>query len=228
MSAHFERQLRKLNQMVAAQAADVAGCVQQAIDAVEKRDTKLAWRVVEHDHVINQVELDIEEECLHTLACYQPVALDLRYVISVLKMNNDLERIADHAVKIAELATFMANEPPADLLVFIDGMTEQVQHMLATVLDALLESDVNKARGVRAADDRVDTAHRRMYEQVETAMREEPDLIPQLVHVMNVSRQLERIADLTVSIAEDVVYAIEGEMLRHTPESPRPRGASQM
>lgn len=215
MSLHLERQLKKLNRMISALVGDVAKSVQQAIDAAERRDVALARTIIDHDAVINQAEIDIEEECLHTLACYQPVATDLRYIISVLKMNNDLERMGDHAATIAELATFLANEPPANLIAFIDGMAEQVLDMLRTALHCVLESDVQKAASIRAADDRVDTIHRRMYEQVETAMREAPEMIPQLIHIMNISRQLERIADLAVNIAEDVVYAVEGEILRH-------------
>jgi phosphate transport system protein len=215
MSTHLERQLEKLNDMLCRQAGVISTAVVQAIDAAERRDCELARKIIDRDLVINTAEVDIEEECLHALACYQPVATDLRYVVSILKVNNDLERIGDHAVKIAELACYLANEPPADLMRFIDGMGEQVLAMLHMALEALLESDIEKAQQVRAADDRVDTTHRRMYEQVETAMRQNPGAIAQLIHIINISRQLERIADLCVNICEDVIYAVQGEILRH-------------
>jgi phosphate transport system protein len=215
MSTHLERQLEKLNDMLCRQAGVISTAVVQAIDAAERRDCELARKIIDRDLVINTAEVDIEEECLHALACYQPVATDLRYVVSILKVNNDLERIGDHAVKIAELACYLANEPPADLMRFIDGMGEQVLAMLHMALEALLESDIEKAQQVLAADDRFDTTHRRMYEQVETAMRQNPGAIAQLIHIINISRQLERIADLCVNISEDVIYAVQGEILRH-------------
>ncbi|QNN23652.1 phosphate signaling complex protein PhoU [Planctomycetales bacterium ZRK34] len=215
MPAHLERQLEKLKQMVRGLTTEVAEAVQHALAAFQHRDCELARQVIDHDDVINLTEIDIEEECLHTLACYQPVAMDLRYVVSILKVNNDLERIGDHAVKIAEITCYLANEPFADLMAFIDGMSEHVMQMLRLSLEALLDSDVDKATLVRPSDDRVDTIHRRMYEQVETAMGDNPQNIPQLIHIMNISRQLERIADLTVNIAEDVIYTVEGEILRH-------------
>ena len=215
MPTPLERQFEMLNDMLSRQTDIIARTVAQAIDAAERRDCNLARKIIDRDLVINVAEVDIEEECLHALACYQPVATDLRYVVSILKVNNDLERIGDHAVKIAELACFLANEPPADLMQFIDGMGEQVLAMLHMALEALLQSDIEKAQQVRNADDRIDTIHRRMYEQVETAMRQNPGRISQFIHIINISRQLERIADLCVNICEDVIYAVQGEILRH-------------
>lgn len=215
MSVHLQRQIEKVKSMIIALGGDVERAVQRACNAVDTRDAALARRVIEQDERIDHMEVDIEEECLHTLAVYQPVAMDLRYVVAVLKMNNDMERIADCAVNLAQQALFMAAEPPFDKDAYIGGMQELVQQMLREALDALLHVDTDKAEKVRTADDKVDAIHRRMYEQVETAMRENPDRIPQLIHVMNVSRQLERIADLATNIAEDVIYMARGQILRH-------------
>jgi phosphate transport system protein len=215
MSIHLQRQIEKVKSMIIALGGDVEQAVQRACAAVDTRDSALARRVIEQDERIDHMEVDIEEECLHTLAVYQPVAMDLRYVVAVLKMNNDLERIADCAVNLAQQALFMAAEPPFDKEPFIGGMQELVLQMLRESLEALLHVDVDKAERVRATDDKVDAIHRRMYEQVETAMREHPDQIPQLIHVMGVSRQFERIADLATNIAEDVIYMARGQILRH-------------
>ena len=220
MSVHLERQIDKIKGMITAEFEDVAQAVQRAIEAAEQRDAELAKQVIQHDASINQAEIDIEEECLHTLACYQPVAFDLRYLVAVLKMNNDLERIADLAVNIAEQARFLANEPPMEFMSYINGMSGEVNQMIEQALNAMLEADAEKADAVRSADDRVDVLHRRMYEQVERAMPDYPQHARQLIHVMNISKQLERIADLACNIAEDVIYVVRGHILRHRGTSP--------
>jgi phosphate transport system protein len=220
MSVHLERQIDKIKGMITAEFEDVAQAVHRAIEAAEQRDAELAQKVIEHDAAINQAEIDIEEECLHTLACYQPVAFDLRYLVAVLKMNNELERIEDLAVNIAEQAKFLASEPPAEFMSYINGMSGEVNGMVERALTSMLEADAEKADAVRAADDRVDAIHRRMYEQVERAMPEHPDQTRQLMHVMNISKHLERIADLACNIAEDVIYVVRGHILRHRNANP--------
>ncbi len=215
MSVHLRRQIESLKQMIVSFARDGEAVVAQAIDAVERRDVALARKIIENDDVIDRREVDIEEECLHTLACYQPVAADLRYVIVVLKMNNDLERMADLASSLAEQAIFLADYPPVELASYLDGMADHVQMMLRRSLDALLHVDIQTAEEVCADDDRVDHIHVRMYELVETAMRRDPERIPQLIRMVSISRYLERIADLATNIAEDVIYLARGEISRH-------------
>lgn len=216
MSVHLQRQIEKLKGMVRRQTETVEKAVEKATNAVEARDEALARQVIEEDGVINRTEIDIEEECLHTLALYQVVAFDLRYVVAMLKINNDLERIGDHAVGIAEQAIYLSGEPPVDVVPFnLTGMTSRVRQMLRRAFEAMINVDPDLAQSVRVADDEVDTIHRQMYEQVEAAMRDHPDSIAQLVNLMNISRQLERIADLCVNIAEDVIYMARGDIARH-------------
>ncbi|MEX0741257.1 MAG: phosphate signaling complex protein PhoU [Phycisphaeraceae bacterium] len=216
MAVHQQRQIEKLKRMIRALGARAQSQLDSAMRAVKDRDEELAHRVIAEDDRINQVEIEIEEECLHTLALYQPVAFDLRYVVSVLKINNDLERIADQAVNIAQQASFLSESEPLPLVPYdMDGMAERVQEMLRDALEALVEMDAERAERVRRADEEVDAIHREMYANVETTIQKHPEQARQLIHLMNISRQLERTADLTVNIAEDVLYTAQGDIIRH-------------
>jgi len=194
----------------------VEQAVGDAIRAVETRDDKLAKRVIERDNAIDEMEVDIEEECLHALALHQPVAYDLRFIVAVLKINNDLERMADHAVNVAEQGIYLADEPPIETVPYdLAGMTQRVKQMVRMALESLIEGDAEKADRVRASDDAVDEIHAQMYHQVELAIIANPQSLYQYIGLMNLSRHLERIADLTVNIAEDVIYLVRGEIDRH-------------
>ncbi len=218
MTIHLQRKIETIRQMLGNLAQEVETSVRRAVAAVENHDAEAAQRIIDDDDHIDQMEIDLEEECLKALALEQPVAHDLRFVVAVLKVNNDLERIADMAVNLAVQARFLAEAPPVNLREFVDGMTESVQRMLAESLDSLLALDPVKAERVRIADDRIDAMHRRMYQQVETAMIENPHQIPQLMHILNISKNLERIGDLATNIAEDVVYMVRGDIIRHSPK----------
>ena len=223
MVIHQQRQFEKLKQLIRDLGRRTQEQFDAAMQAVEARDEDLAREVIAADEAINRMEIEIEEECLHTLALYQPVAFDLRYVVSVLKINNDLERIADQAVNIAEQARFLSTEPPVELVPYdMRGMAEHVKTMLGDALEALIQMDVDRADRVRAADEQVDAIHREMYANVERAIMAHPDQAPQLIHLMNISRQLERTADLTVNIAEDVLYTVRGDIIRHAADQASP------
>lgn len=217
MTRHFLRQIDKLKRMILNLGEDVERMVERAIQAVEKRDRELAQRVIDYDRVIDQREIDVEEECLHCLALHQPVALDLRFVVSIIKINKDLERIADLAVNIAEQAVLLSQEPPIVSFPFdLSREEERVRAMLKEALLALVNMDVEAAERVRECDDEVDAIHREMYEKVERAIRQNPHDVNRLINLLNISRQLERIADHAVNIAEDVIYTARGDILRHT------------
>lgn len=216
MSLHLQRQIEKLKKMLLSLGALVEEAVQHAIAAVRQRDSERARQVIAGDTRIDLHEIDLEEECLHTLALHQPVAFDLRFVVAVLKINNDLERIGDLAVNIAEQAEFLASESRVEQMPFdLAGMSEKVESMLRQSLDALVNIDVARARAVRALDDEVDAIHRGMYERVTASIRRQPGQLEQMIHLLNISRQLERIADHAVNIADDVLYLAEGEIARH-------------
>ncbi len=222
MSQHFIRHLDRLKAMILSFGDTVENAVRDAITAIQHRDVPLAQKVIAGDKEIDQTEIDVEEECLHALACYQPVAMDLRYIVAVLKINNDLERIADMAVNLAEQAQFLAEGPVLDELPFdLVAMEANVQMMLRESLQALVHSDAELARRVCQADDRVDAVHRGAYDTVAREIRERPHLVETYIHMLSISRQLERIADHATNIAEDVIYLVEGEIPRHTLASRR-------
>jgi phosphate transport system protein len=219
MTRHYDRQIDKIKSMVLDLGDRVGRIVEDAITAIEQRDTRLASRVMAKETEVDVLEVDVEEECLHALALYQPVASDLRFIVSVVTINKDLERIADLAVNLAEQSIELAAEEPFDNPPFdVRGEAHRVREMLTLALKALVAVDAQLAEQVRRADDDVDRIHREACEQLENRMREQPDDICRLLHMMNVSRQLERIADHAVSIAEDVYYMARGEFLRHREE----------
>ncbi len=216
MSLHFQRQLEKLKKMILTLGTLVEESVEGALRAVTNRDTELAQQLIANDEKIDLMEIDVEEECLHTLACYQPVAHDLRYLIAVLKINNDLERMADLAVNIAEVAMMMAKEPDRTPPPFdMSEEVKMVREMVTLSLDALVNTDNKVAAKVRTMDKEVDEVHRQMYQNVEEAVRETPDRAKLLIQYLSVSRNLERIADHATNVAEDVIYMTRGDVLRH-------------
>lgn len=216
MSLHLQRQIASLKKMILALGAQVEEAVTNAIQAIQERDPDMAQTVIDGDARIDLTEVQIEEECLHTLALHQPVAFDLRYVVAVLKINNELERIGDLAVNVAEQAVFLTQRAQLDYPPFdLPAMADLVRSMVAHSLDALVNIDVELAEQVRVRDDKVDAIHRDMYRCVENSIRGDPEMVQSYIHMLNVSRNLERMADHAVNVAEDVIYMAKGEILRH-------------
>jgi len=216
MSVHLLRQIERLKKRILSLGAIVEESFEGAIRAVRERDPQLAQRIIAGDDRIDQMEIDVEEECLQTLALHQPVAFDLRFVVAVLKINSDLERIADLAVNIAEVAQYLADHPrietpPYDLA----AMTRKTQWMVKSSLDALVNIDPQLAQQVRAMDDEVDLMHRQNYTRIEQQILERIDRTGMLLHFLSISRYLERIADHAVNVSEDVIYMAQGDILRH-------------
>ncbi len=218
MSLHLQRQIAKLKVAILGMGTLAEEAVSSAIRAIETRDPALARQIMEKDSAIDAMELDIEEECLHTLALHQPVAFDLRYVVAVLKINNDLERIADLAVNIAEKVEFI-HQARVSLMVpqELPQMARRVRAMLKESLDSLVNIDPELAERVRQTDDQVDELHRQMYQHIKQAIRANPEDVELEVNLLGISRNLERIADHTVNIAEDVIYLGAG---RHPAAQP--------
>jgi phosphate transport system protein len=152
------------------------------------------------------------------LALHQPVAVDLRFIVAALKINNDLERIGDLAVNVAERAEWLAQRPTVETGFDFVAMADKVQWMLQKSLDAFVRVDTKLAREVREADDEVDAMNRQMYGIVEDGVKKRPDRAAELIHLLSVSRHLERVADLATNISEDVIYLAEGEIVRHKRE----------
>jgi phosphate transport system protein len=219
MPKHLERELEKLKRRIISLGAKVEERLRMAIKAIETRDSNLANQVIKADHEIDEMEVDIEEECLKVLALHQPVAIDLRFIIAVIKINNDLERIGDLAVNIAERAAFLASQRKLDILFDFPGMAEKAQSMVKRSLDALVNMDSRLAWEVCASDDEVDAMNRAMFIQVQNGIRKNTNRMECLIHLLSASRHLERVADHATNIAQDVVYMIEGEIVRHRPET---------
>jgi phosphate transport system protein len=167
------------------------------------------------DVEVDHMEVDVEEDCLKILALYQPVAIDLRFVVAVLKINNDLERMADLAVNIARRAEYLASIPKHDVPPNLEEMARKTQEMVKHCLDAFVDGDVAVAREVCAADHDVDQLNRDMHVLIQDQIRATPEDVERLIHTLSVSRHLERIADLATNIAEDVIYTVGGEIVRH-------------
>jgi len=215
MSVHLIREITGLKKLVLALSAQVEENVRQAVRAVTRRDAVLAQTVIDGDDLVDQQEVVIEEECLKILALHQPVAHDLRFLVAILKLNHTLERIGDLAVNVAKRAKYLAAQPRLEVLIDFTPIAEKAQTMLHKSLDALINMDLALAREVGVADDEVDALNRETYARVKELLRERPDDIEALITLLNVSRHLERIADHASSIAEDVIYLIEGKIIRH-------------
>ena len=218
MSRHLEREIEGLKKKILSLSAIVEDAVWRSVKSIELKDNALAESVIGGDIDIDQMEVEIEEECLKLLALHQPVAVDLRFIVAVLKINNDLERIGDLAVNIAERSCFLATQPQIDFPFDFSDMGQKVRNMLKRSLDSLVNLDTGMAKDVCDADDEVDDINRGMYDQVKREICEHPDNADYLIHMLSTSRHLERIADLTTNIAEDVIYMVEGEIVRHRNE----------
>jgi phosphate transport system protein len=219
MSLHFAREVAALKKRLLGLCAVVEDSVQKAVEAVGEKDAELARAVIEADSRIDQMEVEVEEDCLKILALHQPVAIDLRFVIACLKMNNDLERIGDLSVNVAERAVYLAARQNMELPFDLPGMAAKSKEMLRKSLDALVNMDIELAREVLASDDDVDALHREMYVRVKEAVAKDPSTLDVMTHIMCVSSHLERIADHATNIAEDVIYMVKGEIVRHQPDS---------
>jgi len=215
MSIHLQRELDKLKRDLLLICAIVEEQVQKAIRALFDRDDELAKEVQALDEDVDRREINLEEECLKTLALYQPVAINLRQLVAALKINDDLERIGDLAVNIARKAAALAVEPAIEIPADFADMGEQTQAMLHKSLDSLVQMDVAMARDVCACDDEVDRLKRTIRNQIEQQIRQDPERVGSLLRLLSASRNLERIADGAANIAQDVIYMVDGRIVRH-------------
>ena len=215
MTVHLLKDLDRLRQDILRMGGMVEEAIGKAIRALVDRDVGLAEEVITGEERINELELEIGEEALKVLALHQPVASDLRFTVAVMQVNNDLERMADLAENMARRTRTLVSLPPIRIPFDIVAMATRVREMVKKSLDSMVEQDVDGARSVIKMDDQVDDAHREVYRTIQTFIRENPDLMEQAIQLLSVSRQLERIADHTTNIAEDVVFMVEGDVIRH-------------
>jgi phosphate transport system protein len=217
MSKHLERDLDDLQRDILSMAAAVEEAIHKAIRALQGREVQLALEVIAGDSEIDQEENQVEEECLKMLALHQPVAIDLRRITAALKINTDLERMADLAEDIAERAVQLAQPPHIPIPDNLQRMTDLTTSMVRQSLDSFVTLDAKLARWVCRLDDEVDRYNHEIIEEIVRTMQQAPELVPPGLSLFSATRHLERIADHATNVAEDVIYLVEGEIVRHRP-----------
>ena len=216
MSLHLHRDLDKLKKEVLRLGNMVELAINNAFLALNNRDSSYVEEVLTNEEQINEMEVQIEEECLKILALHQPVAVDLRFLVVVLKVNNDLERMGDIAKNIAERAKdLMESDVIPDLGQPMQGLPDLVRTMVRSSLDSLVKLDDQLARKIIEMDDEVDQINRDMYAAVKSLVAEQPSVADSAINLLSCSRNMERIGDLATNIAEDVIFVVEGKVVRH-------------
>ncbi len=218
MSVHLAKDIESVKNKLLTLSAEVEEMVYDAVRALSVKDGELAQKVIQRDREVDLMEVEIEEDCLKILALHQPVAIDLRFIVAILKINNDLERVGDLAGNIARRAQELKNESNVEIPVNFTLMAEIVKKMLAQSIDALIHMDVKQSREVCALDNRVDELHRENFERISKILQEKIEHAHAYIGYLSISRYLERIADLATNIAEDVIYLVTGEIARHKPQ----------
>jgi len=215
MANIFMRELDNIKKMILLLGTMVEERVRLAVEAVVNQDSQAAQQIIKTDYEIDEMEVEVEEECLKVLALHQPVAVDLRFLIAVIKINNDLERIGDQAVNIAQRVGVLSKHRNPVYSFDYTLMAQKAETMLRMSLDALVNLDEDIALKVVTMDDEVDLIQREAYDRIKNAMKENPGMTGYLINLFLVSRHLERLADHATNIAEEVIYMIEGEIIRH-------------
>lgn len=190
----------------------VEKAIERSIDALKRRDLELSKRVVEEDVLVNKKRFEIEEKCIELIATQEPVARDLRYIVAVLYIIVDLERMADYAEGIGRISLLIGDQPPLKPLIDIPRMAQKATDMLRRSLDALVARDAETARRICADDDEVDGLYDQVYRELLTFMLQDPRTIDRATHLIWVAHNLERIADRATNIAERVIFLVTGKM----------------
>lgn len=216
MSRHLQNELEQLNRDLLYIASLVKESVRKSMISFHDRRADLAQEVIEADNKIDEKEVQVEEECLKLLALHQPVAQDLRFIAVVMKINNDLERMGDGAVGIARRTIHIMKEVPCKIPEDLKLMAEKTIQMMDASLDAFIRRDVEAARQVCIQDDEVDKFQKNILKQLQKDMENDPKTIPSSLDVFTITRRIERIADYATNICEEVIYMVEGNIVRHT------------
>jgi phosphate transport system protein len=222
MPKHFDYDLTRLEQRILSLASSTEEAIYKAVHALQKRDAALAGEVVGSVVEIARQEIQLENECLKTLALHQPVAADLRRVVAVLKINTNLSRISDLAVNIAERVLALNSLPPVAVPASLQNMTRLTVAMVRQSLDAFVNLDSRLAGKVILMDDEVDRFNREIIEELMSQMQAVPSVVPAGISLFSAVRHIERIADHAGHIAEDVIYMVEGDIIRNGPHLARP------
>ena len=215
METHFQQELNHLKKELLKMAGLAEQAIASAIDALVKRDTLLAEKTIREDKAINEMELEIDDLSLKLLALHQPMAADLRFITSAMRINIELERIGDLAVNIAERVLSLNQEPQLKPYIDLPRMAEISKMMVKDVLDAFVQGDADLARAVCERDDQVDDLNDQVFRELLSYMLAHPQTITRAVHLIIVSKFLERIADHATNIAEGVIFMVKARVIKH-------------
>ena len=215
MRTHLHKEIDRLENRVLELGALVEENINKAVRAFEARDIDVARQLIEADNEVDEMEVELEEECLKMLALYQPVAVDLRVVIAALKINNDLERVGDLAANIAECTEAYAEYPAITPPVDIHAMSQKALALLRTSLDAFVQLDTGLAYKIRKLDNEIDVYDRDVEKRVQEAIKKQPEYDEGYLQIIWVAHHIERVADHATNIAEDIIYMLKGEIVRH-------------
>jgi phosphate transport system protein len=215
---HFHDELSAVKVRLLTMSGEAEAALGLAVEALLERDAEKARQVILNDRAIDNMEMEVEEQCINLLALQQPMARDLRMLTSALKIANDLERVGDHAVNIAQSAERLAEARAIAPEPEIVEMARLSREMLSDALEAFIRGDAQGGRDVCLRDDKVDALHRSVFRILLTHMMEDPHTISTGMELFLVSRNLERVADLATNIGEDVVFLVEGKSIKHHAE----------
>lgn len=215
MSKHLERDIHLLHQKLMNLFGIVEKMIDNAVRALCEKRIELAQEVIQTDALVNTTEVEIEEDCLKILALHQPFAGDLRRIATVMKINVELERMADLSCNIAERAECMHQHPFFPMPDKLPFMVDEAKEMIRTALNSFVESNAELARNVISLDAEVDRYNLEIIGKLQSLMRQDPTLVEPALHCFSASRHIERVADLAENIAEDVIYLVDGDIVRH-------------
>ncbi|MEA2114727.1 MAG: phosphate signaling complex protein PhoU [Thermodesulfobacteriota bacterium] len=214
MTRHFHHEIEKLQQKLLTMGSMVEDRVSKACSVIESEDVEIAKKIIKTDWEIDTMEMEIEEECLKIMALYQPVAKDLRFLVTVIKINSEMERIGDYAALIAKRVRRISKVSSPSFSFNFKEMTEKVISELKMSLDALVDRNIEMAKQIFILDQEVDALRSKSYKMILKEMKSNPEHITSLLNFYLVTRHLERIADRATNIAEDVIYMVDGEIVR--------------
>ncbi len=212
---YFDEELKVLKEKLLQMAALAEEAIARSIKSLVDRDSSLSEKVIEQDPLIDVLEIEVDKHCLKLLALRQPIAIDLRFITSAMRINSQLERIGDQAVNIAERTLELMKEPLLKPLIDIPRMATLAQKMIKDSLDAFVNKDAALAKSVCESDDEVDNLNDQVFRELLTYMMQDTSTINRAVHLMLIGRHLERIADHATNVAEDVIYLVLGKDIRH-------------
>jgi phosphate transport system protein len=224
MERQLDHDLDRVRQMLLRMGGMVEGMAAKATQALLERSARLCTEVIEGDREVDQLEMEIDETCHSILGRKQPTAVDLRFLVAVMKINSDLERIGDSAVNIAQSVEQINGQPPLKPYIDLPHLSTLVQKMVRNSLDAFVRRDVDLATEVCKSDDEVDGLYKQIFRELLTYMIEDPKTVSRALHLLLISRNMERIADHATNIAEDVIYYVEGRDIRHSMAGGAPKG----